>query len=122
MSKRIYTTTPRKEQLKLQVLQMIRIIRRKLDADVLRMAQDVAQAYSNGQPGLPPAAQGAERPLPVAAVKPGPQAKPAQAAPAPQTVPYDQESAREAIAHFIALKKGNRELCARLMQAMRSSN
>lgn len=126
MSKRIYTTTPRKEQLKLQVFQMMRIIRRKLDADVLRMAQEIAQAYSAAQPGFPSAATTHDETSTTAGTaKPvGKDGAPkaASVSQAPQTIPYDQENARQAIAHFIALKKGNRELCTRLMQAMRSSS
>ncbi len=115
MSRRVFTPNDRKEQLKQQVFVMMRIIRRKLDADVLRSAELAARSAQGLDRLMEPSEASA------GATKPHPHGAAVSVSGNASTIPYDQESARKAIAHYIALNKGNKDMCLRLMNMMRSS-
>lgn len=99
MNRRVFTPKSRKEQLQQQLLMLIRLIRRQLDEDVLAAAQKVAVDLQYGHRDCSEASRYTG-----------------------DTVPYDKQNAKEAVANFMNLKKDDPEISARILKALEQSD
>lgn len=106
MSRRVFTPKGRKEQLQEQVLLMIRVIRRKLDDDILQFAQDMAvKALPSNTNNNSPANKLQDDPRSNS-----------------ESVVYDKENARAAIASLLVLKRDQPELSKKILAALKQSH
>lgn len=115
MSRRFFTSKTKKEQLKQSVFQSMRRIRGRLDADVLKAAEEAALTLHAKQQGATDTKGDAVR---TQATHAQAEQTPQQQAGQQETVPYDRNNAREAVAHFMMLSKENKRLCGKLMDMM----
>lgn len=93
MTRRVFTSKTKKEQLEQQVLMLIRIIRRKLDKDILDKAQEIAVAAQNIE-------------------------APKESTKASETLPYNKDNAKAVVAKFMVMNKSNPALCQKILKEL----
>lgn len=94
MTRRVFTSKTKKEQLEQQTLMLIRIIRRKLDKDVLDKAQEIAIAAHNADKLIEKKVKSTE------------------------ALPFNKENAKAAVAKFLVMNRGNPALCQKILKEM----
>jgi hypothetical protein len=119
MSKRVFTSTSKKEQLKQAVLRKIKEIRDDVDPRVLEKAEAVANAMQDQQQQQAAETRTTANSKPDEPVNSNQtQASAAMGA----SVPYDQKSAKQTIAHFVSMQRENKALCTKIMKMLQESH
>lgn len=98
MARRVFTPNSKKEQLQRQVLMLIRIIRGKMDGDILAKAQEIALSLHE---------KGKRDTVAHTLEKNN-----------SEILLYDKDNAKAAIAEFLVLNKNNPNLCQKILKAM----
>jgi hypothetical protein len=107
MSRRVFTPKGKKEQLQQQVLMMIRIIRRKLDHDVLKKAQEIAIEINRNSVQTTNARS-------VSDFDQSSQANTKES----HSVPFNKEGARAAVSGFLMLNKDRPDLASKIFKML----
>jgi len=123
MTRRVSTPKSRKEQLQQQVLMMIRIIRRKLDDDILYAAHNIAVKMHKGQTKPSDTNSVSDRVVDKPAQDADNKAQYTHGTPRPSSsaklIPFDKENARAAVASFLTLKKEDTNIAALILATLK---